>query len=73
MMGEILMGSTSMELLMKENKELQDKLCDEKHLSIDKRLKKIEDSQSKAVAWLIGIMSTVIINLALLIYSTLPK
>ena len=58
--GEIL-------LLKRELEESQEKLCKEKHGTIDRRLEKMETKIDKMFWWLLGIMATAIVNLAILL------
>ena len=65
------MGDAEVIELKKELAAAQIKLCEERHGTIDDRLKKIEEHQKTSNWWLIGIMGTTILQLVFYIVSRL--
>ena len=47
--------------------DYQEKLCDERHGTLDSRLDKVEKNLDRMLWWLIGIMGTALINLLILV------
>jgi hypothetical protein len=54
--------------LKKELKDSQERLCEQRHKTIDDTLKKLEDSMQRILWWLIGTMGTIVITLFVTIF-----
>jgi CHASE3 domain sensor protein len=47
--------------------EFQERLCEERHGTLDSRLDKVEKNLDRMLWWLIGIMGTALLNLLILV------
>jgi hypothetical protein len=62
------MGEAEVLELKKELKESQEKLCDQRHKTIDSSLNKLENSMQRLLWWLIGTMGTIVTTLLVVIF-----
>jgi hypothetical protein len=63
------MGEAEVLELKKELKESQEKLCEQRHKTIDDTLNKLEASISRLLWWLIGTMASTILTLVVTLLS----
>jgi len=61
------MGEAEVLELKKELKESQEKLCDQRHKTIDDSLNKLENSVQRLLWWLIGTMGGILTTLIVVI------
>jgi hypothetical protein len=62
------MGDAEVIELKKELKESQEKLCEQRHKTIDESLKKLEDSMGRLLWWLIGTMGGILTTLIVVVF-----
>lgn len=62
------MGDAEVFELKREVKETQEKLCDQRHKTIDDTLNKLENSVQKLLWWLIGTMGGIVTTLLVVIF-----